>query len=309
MTFRHLEAFVQVALRGGFTRAAEALFLTQPTISGQIKELEEELGVSLFHRLPRVVELTEAGGELLPRARALLEARDHLLERAASYRGLLWGRLEVHASTIPGEYLLPPVLAGFKRTHPEVRVSLRIHDSSEVLRLVAGGEASLGVAGERQEGLGLEYLPLWSDRLGLYAGRGFPVERPVSSEGLADLPMIVREEGSGTRQAVEAFLRGKGIFPEKLRVVAEFGSTAAVKEAVKAGIGVAFLSDAAVTCEVEAGVLIPIVVSGMASVERGFYAAWDPQRVLSPAVRAFLEVLQREAAEAGQLPTPMRPAG
>lgn len=304
MTFRHLEAFVQVAVRGGFTRAAEALFLTQPTVSGQMKELEQELGVTLFHRLARSVELTEAGRELLPRARELLRGRDHLLERAAAYRGLLWGELEVHASTIPGEYLLPSVLAGFKKAHPEVRVRLRIHGSAEVLRLVAEGEAALGVVGEREEGLGVEYAALWSDRVGLYAGQGLEVADPLPPEGLRHLPLVFREEGSGTRRTVEEFLRGVALSAADLSVVAEFGSTAAVKEAVKAGIGLGFLSEVAVACEVASGALRPIRLGGVGPVERSFFAAWDPQRTPSPAVQAFREFLLQEVAVAASVPTP-----
>ncbi|HSH70708.1 MAG TPA: LysR family transcriptional regulator, partial [Deferrisomatales bacterium] len=172
MTFRHLEAFVQVAEQGGFTRAADKLCLTQPTVSGQIKELEQQLGVSLFHRLPRVVELTEAGRLLLPRASELLASRDGLLEWAAAYRGLLWGRLMVHASTIPGEYFLPPLLAAFKGEHPELGISLSIHDSEAVLEQVRRGEASLGVVGKQVANGGLVFRPLWRDHIALYAGAG-----------------------------------------------------------------------------------------------------------------------------------------
>lgn len=294
MTFRHLEAFVQVAARGGFTRAAEALLLTQPTVSGQIKELEEELGVILFDRRPRSVELTEAGERFLVHAREILASRDHLLERAAAYRGLLWGRLVVHGSTVPGEHLLPRLLATFKRDHPKVWVDLRVGDSASVLRCVAAGEASLGVVGEREENLGLEYLPLWTDRIALYTAGHAQEAGVLDLPALRGLPLVLREEGSGTRRAVLQALEAHGIHAADLRVVGEFGSATAVKEAVKSGFGAGFLSDAAVACEVQTGMVRSLPVPEVFPVERRFYAVWDPQRSQPPAVKAFLEHLRRD---------------
>ncbi len=292
MTFRHLEAFVQVAARASFTRAAEALYVTQPTVSGQIKELEEELGESLFDRLPRAVALTEAGRLLLPLAREVLAARERLGEQAAEYRGLSWGRLTVAVSTIPGECFLPPLLAAFLTAHPGISVSLRVTSSLEVLRQVAAGEAALGVTGERDEAAELSFEPLWSDRVGLYAGAGVVPGPRVALAELGRIPLVHREEGSGTRHAVEAALRAQGFPPAGLRVVLEVGSTAAVKSAVVAGVGAAFLSDVAVAAEVAAGRLRPVAVEGFSPVERRFYAVWDPQRARSPAARAFLDAVR-----------------
>jgi DNA-binding transcriptional LysR family regulator len=296
VTFRHLEAFWEVARRRGFTKAADVLYLTQPTISGQIKELEEELGVVLFHRLPRTVELTEAGKLFLPKAREILEARDHLAESAAQYRGLLWGILELHASTIPGEYLLPPMLARFKEAHPEVRAVLRIHSSAEVLARLEAGEAALGVAGETGEGLGLASAPLWFDRVALYAAAGSSIPEELPLEDLPGIPLAQREEGSATRKSVENALAKFGLPARALNVRAELGSTSAVKEAAKAGVGAAFLSQVAVACELRAGLLREVRIHGFPPVERRFHAVWDPQRTLSPAARAFLALLTPAAS-------------
>jgi len=295
MNFRHLEAFVQVAGQGGFTRAAEALYLTQPTVSGQVKELEQELGVPLFDRLPRSVELTEAGRMLLPEARRILDARDRLLQQSSAYLGLLWGRLRVHASTIPGEYLLPTHLAAFRRAHPEVRVVLHVASSAQVLDAVAGGEAALGVVGSRGDLPGLSYLPLWTDRIQLYAPPGLGRGRLEALEELRGVPLVFREEGSGTRRVVEAALGALGLPAGELDVVGEFGSTSAVKEAVRAGFGAAFLSEVAAAGEVRAGSLRPVPVAGLPPVERRFHAVWDGQRSLPPAAQAFLDFLAAAA--------------
>lgn len=291
MNLRHLEAFVRVADLGGFTRAAQALYLTQPTVSGQVKELEQELGVALFDRLARAVEPTEAGRLLLPEARHILEARDRLLERAAAYRGLLWGRLRVDASTIPGEYLLPSLLAGFKKAHPAVRVSLRVHDSAEVVERIRSGDGDIGVVGSRDDESGLSYAPLWADRVLLYAAPGFGVDAPLSLAGLRRVPLVLREEGSGTRRTVERALAAAGVLAAELAVVGEFGSTTAVKEAVKGGIGAGFLSEAAVVWETRAGALACLPIEGFPPVERRFYAVWDGQRHMPPAALAFRDFL------------------
>jgi DNA-binding transcriptional LysR family regulator len=291
MTFRHLEAFIQVALQGGFTRAADKLCLTQPTVSGQIKELEQELGVSLFHRLPRVVQLTEAGELLLPRARELLGSRESLLEWVAAYRGLLWGRLTVHASTIPGEYLLPPLLAAFKREYPEILLTLRIQDSGEVLEQLRRSEAALGVVGKQDNAGGLEFRPLWQDRIALFAACKAPTGPRLGLDDLRREPVVVREEGSGTRRAVEGALKSQGLPMSDLNVVSEFGSTTAVKQAVAAGIGVGFLSDVSVGTELTAGTLREVAIDGLPPLTRRFYVAWDPDRALSPACERFRDFL------------------
>jgi DNA-binding transcriptional LysR family regulator len=297
VTFRHLEAFVAVARQGGFTRAADKLCLTQPTVSGQIKELEETLGVSLFQRLPRAVVLTEAGELLLPRALGLLGSREELLERAAAYRGLLWGQLTVYASTIPGEYLLPSLLAGFKGAHPGIRITLRIHDSETVLGQVRRGEAALGVVGKPGDNGGLRFHPLWRDRIALYTGGGEDTPPQLQVRDLCRVPLVLREEGSGTRRAVEVALQPLGISLGECAVVAEFGSTTAVKQAVAAGLGAGFLSDASVAAELAAGSLRRVEVVGFAAIPRRFFAVWDPQREASPAAARFREALLAAAGE------------
>ncbi|GAB4256454.1 LysR substrate-binding domain-containing protein [Deferrisoma sp.] len=291
MTFRHLEAFVAVAREGGFTRAAERLCLTQPTVSGQIRELEEDLGLELFHRLPRAVELTDAGKALLPKALDVLAARDRFAQEAAALRGVVAGELAVHASTIPGEYLLPPVLARFKAEHPGVRVVLEVADTSEVLRRVEAGEAGVGIVGSEAGG-DLLSEPLWGDRIVLLVPAGWPVADRIAPEDLGDLPLVAREPGSGTRRTVEAALGDRRVHP---RVVAELGSTTAVLEAVKAGLGAGFVSERAAAEALASGRVRSVAVDGVVPVSRRFLAVWHPRRALGPAARALLEILREEA--------------
>lgn len=291
MNYRHLEAFVAVADHGSFTRAAEAMFLTQPTVSGQIREFEEELGLALFHRESRAVTVTEAGALLLPVAREALSVRTHLLEVAAQYRGVLVGCLEIHASTVPGEHLLPSVLARFKRAYPGIQVRLSVHDSGEVFSLLEEGAISLGVVGEVRHLEWLECAPLWSDRIELYAACPFSVEEPFTMDSLKRIALVFREAGSATQRTVDAALKAAGISRPDLTAVAEIGSSAAVKEAIKAGVGAGFLSSLVVDSEQRLGLLRPIRIEGLAPIRRSFFAVRNGRRKLSPAEQAFWETL------------------
>jgi DNA-binding transcriptional LysR family regulator len=290
MNFRHLEAFVATAQSGSVTHAAEKLLRTQPTVSGQLKELEEELGVSLFHRLPRGVELTAPGRELLHRSQQILNERQKLLDEAAEHQGLLRGELVIHASNIPGEYLLPPLLGRFKKEHPGLRMVCRIYDSAGTIARVLGGEAGLGVVGRTVADPELEFTPLWSDRIELYSAPGvFPEAIPAKE--FAHLPLVCRVEGSATRRAVEKALGKLGATLSGDQLLAELGSTAAVKEALRAGVGAAFLSQVAAAPGLAAGTLERVKVTGLEPILRRFYLVEHKRRELSPAARAFKALL------------------
>ncbi len=296
MMFRHLEAFIETARAGSVTQAAETLLLTQPTVSGQLKELEEELGVALFNRMPRGVELTEAGKRFLPRAREILVARRKLLDEASEYKGLLSGILEIHASNIPGEYLLPPCLALFKKKNQGLRIVLRIHDSRETIGRILCGDAALGIVGGDNEDPDLEFHPLWEDKIFLYAKADSALPDNISFDELGGVPLLMREEGSATRRAVEKALMQAGLSLPSLSVAAELGSTTAVKNAIGAGIGAAFLSEVAAASECERGVFRRVGVSGFGPIKRRFFLVRHKRRELSPASRAFCEFALASAA-------------
>ena len=288
--FRHLEAFVETAKMGSVTQAAEALFITQPTVSGQLRELEEELATVLFHRLPRGVELSEAGKRFLPRAIEILESRKKLLYEASEYNGLLRGTLEIHASNIPGEYLVPLCLSQFKDIHPSLRLICKVHDSAETIDKVASGEAYLGVVGTTDDNPDLEFIPLWEDRLELFTStKNLKLPETITLEELSKAPLIIREEGSASRLEALRTLAEAGVELSKLNVLMELGSTTAVKMALTADVGAAFISTVAVEKEVAEGELRKVTVEGLAPVERRFYLVKNKRRELTPAARVFSE--------------------
>ena len=291
MDLHRLDIFCHVYEEKSFSKGARRLDLSQPTVSIHIKALEESLGIQLFNRLGREIEATEAAHYLYEHGKPLLEDMRVLLEKMSGYLHRLEGDLEVGASTVPGEYLLPAWLRSFHEEHPGVRGRVLIRDSREIVDAVLDGRVQLGFVGARIDGDTLEYDEIARDRLVLAAPAGSPWAQraDLSVEDLQKAPLILREEGSGTRLRFERMLEEKGLLLEDFQIVLELGSTSAIKEAVKAGLGVSFLSDLAVRSEQKAGLVRIVSVEGFGAMERRFFVVHDQRRVISPVARAFLE--------------------
>ncbi len=291
--FRHLEAFCEVVERSSFSKAARALGLAQASVSERVARLEALVGASLLDRLGRSVAPTPAGELLHRRARDLLARRRELGAELEDFLGACRGELDVGASTIPGDHLLPAALRGFSERYPEVVVRLHVADSEATARRVGDGSLELGVVGSRFRLQGLEYHPLWPDELVLalppdhrWAGRP---EVPVAE--LLGEPFVLREPGSGTRNRFErALTEAAGTRLDALRVVAQLGTSTAVKEAVRAGLGLSVLSARALETEVSCGLLARARLEGL-DLTRRFHLVTDRRRTLSPAARALADYL------------------
>jgi DNA-binding transcriptional LysR family regulator len=292
MDLRELQAFCKIVELKSFSRAAEAVLLTQPTVSGHIKALEEALGLRLFDRSGKHVTPTQAGELLYGYARRMLAVRDEAEQALAEFKGGLKGSLCIGGSSIPGAYVLPPLIARFKLDYPDVRIHLKIGDSREACRAVAEGHCDLAAVGARFDDARLHFEPLAEDEMVLVVPSRHPWARRASVR-LKDLPgqpFIVREVGSGSRQYAERALAERGLDPGKLRVAAEMGSNEAVREAVKAGSGVAILSRRAVQDDLKARTLAGVRIESVRFL-RHFYIASHRTRTKSPACRAFLKFL------------------
>lgn len=295
MDLHRLEVFCQVYEERSFSKGARRLGLSQPTVSIHVKALEETLGVQLFNRLGREIEPTRAAHFLYEHGRPLVRDMYLLLEKMGGYLGRLEGELEIGASTVPGEYLLPRVLSSFRQEHPEVRGRILIRDSERIVRAVLDGEVPVGCVGARIDHASLAYRQIATDRLVLAVPPGSRWTRlpEASLEQLQEAPLIVREPGSGTRRRLERLLESQGLTLADFQVAVELGTAAAVKEAVKSGLGVSFVSDLAVASEQQAGLLALVPLAGVPAVERTFYLVRDERRALSPLVQAFVEHLGR----------------
>jgi DNA-binding transcriptional LysR family regulator len=296
---RQLKAFEAVARCGGFSRASEEVGLTQPTLSTHIKNLETSLGAKLFDRASRNVILTPTGNLLAGYARKILDLYDESLEAVQAFNGQIKGAIQVDASTVPGEYLLPRWLVDFHHRYPEVQVTLTVSDSATVLGRVENGDISVGVTGSPGTHPHLESSLLCEDGIVLVAAAGFLSrysDGGLNPAELAAIPLIRRESGSGTQLAVDNALRQHRVDPEKLHWTATLGSTRAVIEGALAGLGGAFLSCSTVAREIAGGTLEEIPVRNL-DIKRGLYIVRHKQRTLSPAASCFLEELLGTASQ------------
>jgi DNA-binding transcriptional LysR family regulator len=294
MDFKRLEAFCRVYERRSFSRAGEDLYLSQPTVSAHILALEKDLGCRLFDRLGRSVLPTAAGEVLYQHATEAFAA----LQRAQAELDLLQnrvaGELVVGCSTIPAHYLLPELLAGFKRLYPEVRPQLSVADSAEVVERVASGELLVGVAGAREHAPDLLFEPLLTDELVLIAAPGLAGGRThLDRDSLTGLPWVLRERGSGTRRALERGLAELGLSVRALEVSMVAESTQAVLQCVKAGLGVSITSRLAARDLLAAGDLVALQAPEL-SLQRRFYCVRHARRHLLPAALTFVEYVINE---------------
>jgi len=297
MDLRQLEIFVKVAELKSFSKAAQALRLTQPTISEHIRTLEQELGVRLLDRLGRGAEATRAGQLLLSHATRMLQLQRETLQAMDSFQGRLAGDLHVAASTIPGEYVLPSLIGRFKEKFPDIVISLLIGDSRAVVDWVIDGRAEVAVVGAKLAHRGIEYRELMPDELVVVV----PVAHPWHGKkeiGLADLraeALLLREQGSGTRAAFESALAEAGQDLSAFRIVGEMGSTQAIKQAVKAGVGVSVISRRAVEEECRSGLVWCLKIRDL-KITRAFHIATHRDRSRSPLAEAFRSFLEAESS-------------
>lgn len=292
--FRHLETFCRVAALKSFSRAADDLFLTQPTVSGHILSLERSLSLRLFDRTGREIRLTKAGEIFLRYASNILMVRKDLLNALSEFSRGIKGELSLGASTIPGEYLLPRWMGDFKRAHPRVTLSLKISDTKEIVQELLQGHIEFGLIGAKVNHPSLHYETFEEDEIIVVAPSDHPLtrKRSVGFEDLLKEPWIIREEGSGTQMTVERALRKKGKSLKDFNVAIEMGSTSSVKEGVKAKLGLAFISRRAVQEELNRHLFTSITLEGLESISRQIYIVSQRGKTVSPMGMEFLRFLR-----------------
>ncbi len=298
MDLKVLEVFCRIVELRSFSRAAEAVSLTQPTVSAHIKSLEAEVGLRLFDRIGRAVAPTQAGELLYGYARRLLTLCAEARQALGEHKGGLHGHLIVAGSSIPAAYVLPGLVVAFKRKHPAVTLTLAAGDSRSVVRGVVDGSFELGVVGARFEEGRLDYQRFTEDELVLAVPAGHPwanrsTVRPLELAGEA---FVMRERGSGTRKTMEDALAARGVEPGSLQVSLEVTSNEAMRQAVKAGAGLAVISRRAIEDDLGHGQLVALRVQGV-RLKREFYLITHRSRSRSPLAEAFLAFLRRRTAQ------------
>lgn len=259
MNLKQLEAFVQVSESGSFSKAAKELFLTQPTISAHISSLEKELNVRLFIRNTKEVSLSDDGKDLYRYAKQITDLEKAIEERF--YMDSDDGKhvITIAASTIPAQYLLPKVLMCYRERHPKEQIKIMETDSSEVVTQVVDHMVDVGFTGTVLEKKHCKYIPFYKDELAVITP-DTPEYRMLKEQNRDDIdwikrkPLILREEGSGTRKEAEKQLKNAGISMEALDIVASIANQETIKKSVKQGMGITVLSRLA--AEDEDGLLI-----------------------------------------------------
>lgn len=290
---RHLRTFVTAADCEHFTRAADKLGLTQAAVSKHIGLLEEGLGVALFERQGRAVRRTEAGNRLYQYAQQILALIETARHDVSGRHSTVHGTLKIATSSVPAEWLLPELLAGFHAAQPDVRVSVDVSDSAGAAAAVQSGAADLGIVGEMPLNNDLETRAVADDELLIIAApdHAHADSGTISLERLRKEPIIVREPGSASRHCVEQHLQAAGITPNELNVAMEMNSNEAVRCAVQRGVGVAFQSRRAVENDVAQGRLAALAIRGV-PIRRKLYLVTTNRGAASPAAKAFLDFLQ-----------------
>ena len=259
MNLKQLEAFVQVSESGSFSKAAKELFLTQPTISAHISSLEKELNVRLFIRNTKEVSLSDDGKDLYRYAKQITDLEKAIEERF--YMDSDDGKhfITIAASTIPAQYLLPKVLMCYRERYPKEQIKIMETDSSEVVTQVVDHMVDVGFTGTVLEKKHCKYIPFYKDELAVITP-DTPEYRILKEQNRDDIdwikrkPLILREEGSGTRKEAEKQLKNAGISMEDLYIVASIANQETIKKSVKQGMGITVLSRLA--AEDEDGLLI-----------------------------------------------------
>jgi LysR family transcriptional regulator, low CO2-responsive transcriptional regulator len=293
-TLHQLQILQEIAKHGSFTRAAEELDLTQPTVSQQIKKLTQTIGMPLFDQLGKQLYLTAAGKEVLAASTTISQKFADLEIALDELKGLKQGRINLVASTT-AKYFVPRLLGTFRRKHPEIALALQITNQEGVLSRLANNQDDLYFTGRPPSEMDIELRPILENPLVVVASSEHPLakEKNITLKRLAAEPFIFREPGSGTRLVIEQCLAENRVSVE---VVMELSSNEAIKQAIAGGLGISILSQHSLALENQQGLLTILNVEGF-PIQRHWYVIYPSGKHLSVAAQAFLDFSINEGKE------------
>lgn len=285
-----LKVFLAVAEHASFSEAGRHLHLSQPAVSQIIQGLERQLGLQLFVRQGRAVQMTEGGHVLVSMARELLTSSQRVEQTMLSLQGEVVGEMSVGCSTASGKYLLPGLIARFRKEYPQVKINVVIGSRESVITKLLGGEVSLGVSSKLIEHYDLEYQDFFKDDVILIvpASHRWAKYRKIYPDDLLDEPLILREELAGTREVLMESLRQRDISPEMLNIAMVLGNAEAICVAVEEELGIAFVSRLAAARGIALGRIVEVEVEGM-ELSRNIYLARNRRQPLTRAQSKFWE--------------------
>jgi DNA-binding transcriptional LysR family regulator len=294
MDLWQLQIFCKVIELKSFSKAGQAVHLSQPTVSNHIKDLEAHFSIQLLDRMSRQVFPTKAGELLYDYAHRLMALQDKTEAAMAEFTGKIRGRITVGGSTIPGGYLLPKAIGLFSNAYPDVRISMIVGDTSEILEKTTSGHIEVGMVGALTKKKMLTQSALVEDEMVLVvpAGHKWARRKRIKLQELIKEPFIIREPGSGTLKSLELALQKRKSTIEDFNIIAEMGSTEAVRQAIKSKVGISILSAIAVSEECRYGLLKTLTIDDL-DLKRHFYLTTHRQRSASPLGRAFIDFITK----------------
>ncbi|HAT50465.1 MAG: LysR family transcriptional regulator [Nitrospirae bacterium] len=292
-----LRVFHAVAKHLSFTRAAEELYLTQPAVTFQIRQLEEHFNTRLFDRHHNRISLTEAGETVFDYAERILELYRETEKAVNEMTGETRGIIKLGASTTIGEYLLPPILSGYHENFPRVQIRLSVDNTSLVVRKLEDATIDMGMVEGPVSNKNIAVAPCFEDELVVIFAPGHPFEsmEEIPLAKLKEYPFVSREEGSGTRMVISEHLGKGGLSYDQLDMILELGTTESVKAAVEGGVGFSIISSVALRKELQLNSLRIGRIKGI-RFKRLLNFVFQKQKFRSKAVEEFLNFAKQRCA-------------
>ncbi|MGE4519421.1 MAG: selenium metabolism-associated LysR family transcriptional regulator [Desulfobacteraceae bacterium] len=292
MDLWQLKIFCRVIELKSFSKAGKAIHLSHPTISSHIKDLESHFNCRLIDRLGKEAVPTSAGSLLYSKAKEILALKEAAEASMAEFQGSIKGRLKIGGSTIPGGYILPRFIGRFVSENKDVKITLIISDTSQIIEQIIDGEVELGIVGAKSADKRISQISIIKDDMCVIIPQGHKwfSRKEVEVNELKNEPFIIREEGSGTKKSLVDRLKQHNLAIDDFNIIAELGSTSAIIQGIKSRIGISILSPVAVQEELENKTLKALSVKGI-KLSRDFYLTFNKDRTPSPLMTAFKNFL------------------
>lgn len=291
MELRQLQSLMAVVEYRSFSKAAEKLYISQPTISTHIRLLEEELNSRLIVRTTKSIEITPHGRQLYECACQMFALKDNLIQRWAQENQKI---IRLGASTIPADYILPEILPSFRRHRPDIKFHIHQNDSENIINGLLNGSFSLGMVGMKQQENIISFLPFYTDEMVMITPREERFSHLQQNLNLKDIiftePVILREQGSGSKKSIETYFDKMNIDERKLQVIARLNDQESIKKLVAGGLGISFISAKAIE-DNERDKLLVFKLPHY-STRRNLYFAYRRDYILQEHIRQFMDFVQ-----------------
>ena len=293
MDFKQLEVFVAVVKHQSFSKASRELFLTQPTVSAHIQNLENELETVLLNRSNKTITLTDSGKILYDHAIYILNNCKRAIYDIKEYSGKIEGLIDIACSSIPETYILPQFMKSFSSKYPDVKFSISHYDSQFAISEILNERVSFGLVGSKVNNPQIKYMNLLDDKLILITPANFEIENDngeIDIDELYNFNFIMRKEGSGTRDLIFKTLKKRNFATSKMNILAHVESNESIKEMVKLGLGVSFISKRSAIEYIKNGSLKAYNIKGV-DFSRKFYFIYSKKKTFTPLENKFLHEL------------------